>query len=74
MCENDRHTWALVPPIPKELTLALSIRSLGHGVASTGTCSFASLKGTGWHVLVTVMNRLDLRKNLLSDLAFQNGH
>lgn len=40
------HTCALVPPIPNELTLILSHLPAGQGVGSTGTCNFASLKGT----------------------------
>jgi hypothetical protein len=39
-------TWALAPPIPNALILTLSCRSCGHGVASTGTWSFACLNGT----------------------------
>lgn len=40
-------TWALAPPIPKLLTATLSSLSVGHGVALSGTLSFASSQGTG---------------------------
>lgn len=42
---DSKITWALEPPIPKELTLILCGRWLGQGVGSTGTCSFASENG-----------------------------
>lgn len=44
---GNLHTCAFAPPIPNEFTLTRSARSVGHDVGSTGTRSFASLKGTG---------------------------
>lgn len=45
---NLLHTCALAPPMPNEFTPTLSSRSLGHGVALTGTfnfpCSHETLK------------------------------
>src|SRR5689334_15324683 len=39
-------TCAFDPPMPKEFTLILSLRSAGHGTGSTGIRRFAFSKGT----------------------------
>ena len=39
-------TWAFAPPIPKLLTPTRSVRSVGHGINSTGTFNLAVSNGT----------------------------
>src|SRR4051812_38551488 len=37
LCAESRMAWALLPPIPNELTLMRSRRASGHGIGSVGT-------------------------------------
>lgn len=47
LCQEFKQlTWALEPPMPKELTLTLLSRASGHDSGSVGTLSFLVSKGT----------------------------
>jgi hypothetical protein len=68
---NKSHTCALLPPIPNEFTLIRSARSVGHGVALTGTLNFSPLNGTT--LLLPSEGSNDIGSDLRHTLGVRGG-